>query len=1074
MTRFATLLTVFSTAAILAVGSVPGFGSTPAGGLDPTEFRAQFESCFQAGNTARMAELAAGRPDLLRPLLDELLADFLSASHRNDTGAQKHALDLAVFVAAQSKMRAADHWPARQVTLYSSWTRRQKEKKLHADGFLRSAKTAFDDGRYSDVISPGNSALDLYVRLADRAGEGDALHFLGQAERKMAHYSKSILLHERALAIARTSKDRLRQGRSLIDLADVYERRKNWPGAVKLYNEALRTLKVPAEWDEAGRALRQLGDVLVAAGDFKGAYEVYSRALSYAEAANDPVLIAEYNDYLGYCHRMVGDYESAVKRHRRAAGEAEKIGTPKERAKARARAFNHLGLCFQALAEQAVSEANPVKGREFYAEAVRSEEEALRLSREAEDRWRQGYVLRALSDIHRQLGMTLAAGEAAPEYGHALSYADQALELALSMKEQEWKGLALHRRGLALALLGRRSEGLAAFRSALELWEGIGDLLSAGYAHRFIARQFEEPDGKLAEAAVSYGKARLAFQKIGDGELEACAMADMARVYGALDQKKKAAALYDGAIAGLEGERSKAGFPEFRKSLMGKVYDRYEEATLFMVENGLNERGFKLVESMKARLFLDQLAEARVDLTKGIQPGLKRKRDSLEKDLSDIGDTIAEAYRKETPDEAAISKLRERQEKLAEQLDGLKKQIRLKNRAYAAVQYPEPVSVLELQTKVLKNDEALIEYLVSNKGVYCFVVTKQKFQVARLPVDEQGLRGALERVLKNLARAPQSDRGYDLHAASGLYDLLLKPFEWAMKGRTLFIVPDGILARLPFEALVVTDAAGWHYFIEQQTVKYVQSASVLATLRAGGNGGRKSSLFMGFGDPVYDYDHFKAHEPEYGEFSDDRGADPARTGYFQVGGKLSRLKGSGEEVRKIDEIFAEAHGSDKVDKPFLRDKATERNARRADAARYGYIHFSAHGILAPGFQAIALSQIPGEKEDGFLTLGKIMNLRYNARVVVLSACETGLGSSERGEGVTGLTRAVMYAGSPSAVVSLWSVDDEGTRDLMVRFYTNMIKKGVETAESLRLAKKEMLKTKFRNPFFWSAFVMYGE
>jgi CHAT domain-containing protein len=68
----------------------------------------------------------------------------------------------------------------------------------------------------------------------------------------------------------------------------------------------------------------------------------------------------------------------------------------------------------------------------------------------------------------------------------------------------------------------------------------------------------------------------------------------------------------------------------------------------------------------------------------------------------------------------------------------------------------------------------------------------------------------------------------------------------------------------------------------------------------------------------------------------------------------------------------------------------------------------------------------------------------------------------------------MYAGSRSAVVSLWSVDDEGTRDLMVRFYENMIRKGSGTAESLRLAKQEMLKTKYRSPFFWSAFVMYGE
>jgi CHAT domain-containing protein len=146
--------------------------------------------------------------------------------------------------------------------------------------------------------------------------------------------------------------------------------------------------------------------------------------------------------------------------------------------------------------------------------------------------------------------------------------------------------------------------------------------------------------------------------------------------------------------------------------------------------------------------------------------------------------------------------------------------------------------------------------------------------------------------------------------------------------------------------------------------------------------------------------------------------------------------------------------------------------------RYTFIHFSTHGILEPGFQAIALSQIPGDKDDGFLTLGEIMNSRFNARLVVLSACETGLGEMSYSEGVTGLTRAVMYAGSAAAVVSLWSVADEGTRDLMIRFYEGMVKKGMSKAEALRAAKIDLLKdtekNAFSHPFFWSAFVMYGE
>ena len=130
--------------------------------------------------------------------------------------------------------------------------------------------------------------------------------------------------------------------------------------------------------------------------------------------------------------------------------------------------------------------------------------------------------------------------------------------------------------------------------------------------------------------------------------------------------------------------------------------------------------------------------------------------------------------------------------------------------------------------------------------------------------------------------------------------------------------------------------------------------------------------------------------------------------------------------------------------------------------------------MDPGFQAIVLSQVPEEKDDGFLTLGELMNCHYNARLVVLSACRTGLGALSRGEGVTGLTRAVMYAGSRAAVVSLWSVSDVGTKELMVRFYRNMIRKGLPKEEALRQAKLGMLTTKFAHPFFWGAFVLYGE
>jgi len=157
----------------------------------------------------------------------------------------------------------------------------------------------------------------------------------------------------------------------------------------------------------------------------------------------------------------------------------------------------------------------------------------------------------------------------------------------------------------------------------------------------------------------------------------------------------------------------------------------------------------------------------------------------------------------------------------------------------------------------------------------------------------------------------------------------------------------------------------------------------------------------------------------------------------------------------------------------LRLDARVDNAVSPEMASYGYIHFSAHGILENHIQAIALSQVP--EIDGFLTLGEIMNSRYNARLVVLSACRTGEGKLEQGEGVIGLTRAVMYAGTSAAVVSLWNVSEQATKDLMIKFYEGLLKEGKPPAAALRQAKLKMLQEgKFGNPFYWAPFVLYGE
>lgn len=297
-----------------------------------------------------------------------------------------------------------------------------------------------------------------------------------------------------------------------------------------------------------------------------------------------------------------------------------------------------------------------------------------------------------------------------------------------------------------------------------------------------------------------------------------------------------------------------------------------------------------------------------------------------------------------------------------------------------------------------------------------------------------------------------------LNVLAALHSSLLKPVENKLQGKELIFVPDVQLAGIPFEALVSgrNQNTGQPVFlIEKYPIKYIQSASVLSYLRSRDKRDKNEKInsnLVAFGDPVYDYGNFKKGKPEYK--------------------KYPRLSYSGKEVEAVVKLFQEKGQRPVV---YLREKATEANAKAPGMNRFGYIHFACHGTVGDNFSNLVLSLIPGKSEDGFFSFGEIMNCNYNAQLVVLSACQTNLGKKVKGEGVAGLLQAVMYTGVPAAVASLWRVKDTAAEALMVRFYENLLEKRMEKTEALRQAKLSLLKSKaYASPVHWSAFLMYGE
>jgi CHAT domain-containing protein len=209
---------------------------------------------------------------------------------------------------------------------------------------------------------------------------------------------------------------------------------------------------------------------------------------------------------------------------------------------------------------------------------------------------------------------------------------------------------------------------------------------------------------------------------------------------------------------------------------------------------------------------------------------------------------------------------------------------------------------------------------------------------------------------------------------------------------------------------------------------------------------------IAFGDPVYQGHH-----------------DPAevRTGF-------SRLKYSEKEVTEIATLFEE--GSAQL---FLREEAKEDIIKEAGILiPFSYIHFATHGLMDeknPENSSLVLSRETGGAEDGFLQAKEIALLEMDPDLVVLSACQTGLGKMVRGEGMIGLTRSFIYAGTPSVISSLWSVSDASTAELMLRFYENLIQRKLSKTDALRRAQITMITDgQYAHPFYWAPFILVGD
>jgi CHAT domain-containing protein len=520
---------------------------------------------------------------------------------------------------------------------------------------------------------------------------------------------------------------------------------------------------------------------------------------------------------------------------------------------------------------------------------------------------------------------------------------------------------------------------------------------------------------------------------------------------------------------------------------------------------------FRITEQGRARSLLDMLGEVNAQITEGLPAELlKRKQDNLDRQqaIAEQLTGISLSEQKEKP-----AKIEEELDKLQTEFDDIENQIRTASPRYAALTGAQPLNLIEVQQKVLDANTALLEYSLGNDSSYLFVVTGSDVSLLKLPRRSEVARLAtefraqlippkLQRRIVGIDVAADQQRGLGLvlgptedlaafvAASNALYKAVFEPASGLVGEKRLLVVADGALNYVPFEALVKTtegaDYASLGYLIKTNEIVYAPSASVIAAIRQQGNRSASKNLLV-VADPV-----FSSNDPRLKGNSAMQGSAEARglglgleSAVSDVAGEqpqssgmqLARLAGTRIEAEEIAKI-ARAGGSQSDLWTDL--NASEENVRTRDVTKYRVVHIATHGLLdaeRPQFTGVVLSLVGNKTGDGFLRTDEIFNLRLGAPLVMLSACETGLGKEKRGEGVIGLTRAFMYAGAPTVGVSLWSVADKSTADLMTDFYKRLLTSPAPASPSgaMRHAQIAMIAgKKYSAPFYWAPFVLVGE
>jgi len=530
----------------------------------------------------------------------------------------------------------------------------------------------------------------------------------------------------------------------------------------------------------------------------------------------------------------------------------------------------------------------------------------------------------------------------------------------------------------------------------------------------------------------------------------------MAETLDSAGRVKEAYGTIDEALTVIEQLQTNVTSREQKAAYVASVRKGYELAIDLLMRMQQPDAALHVSERARARSFLDLLKES--EARGGVDAALLRRQRELRQALTakiERQVRLQESNPKSPSTQAVAAELAA----LTDEMEQIERKIRASNPHYAA-STDSLLHAREIQ-RLLDPETVLLEYAIGERRSFLWVISQSAIASYVLPprnVIEPEARELLG-LLKDRTTAMRNAALVD-DTSRKLSEMLLRPAASRLKGRRLVIVSDGILHYVPFAALPL---------IDRFELISVPSASTLAALRQQLASRPPSPKALAvLADPVFRRDDPRASS-QTATYRSDSKRDTVDVH------SLARLPFTRREARAILAFVPPEERKEAFD--FDASRAT---ALSSDLADYRVVHFATHGFFNtehPELSGLVLSLVDehGKDQQGLLLTSDVFGMTLNADLVVLSGCRTALGREVRGEGITGLSRAFLFAGAARVAASLWKVDDAATAALMTHFYRALFVDNLPPGAALRLAQATLRRDpRWSSPYFWAGFVLQGD